>query len=66
MQLHVTVLIKAVVRDRSARWSGAVELLQPVIIAFNISGVVGSVFALTGVLAVAVRRGLASALHDAA
>ena len=66
MQLHIAVLIKAAVRDRSARWSGAVELLQPAMIAFNVSGVAGSLLALAGMLVVTARRGLASVLHQEA
>ncbi len=66
MQLHIAVRTKAFVRDGSVRWNGAVELLQPVMIAFNVSGVAGSLFALAGMLTVAARRGLVLALHQGA
>jgi hypothetical protein len=66
MQLHIVMQAKAYVRDGYARWSGVVELLQPVMIAVNVSGVAGSLLALAGMLAVTARRGLAAALHDAA
>jgi hypothetical protein len=66
MQLQIAVLTKAFVRGRSARWSGTAELLQPIMIAFNISGVAGSLLALAAMLLVTVRRSLASALHPEA
>ena len=66
MQLHTAVRTKSFVRSRSVRWNGAVEFLQPVMIAFNVSGVAGSLLALAGVLVVAARRGLVLALHQEA
>jgi hypothetical protein len=66
MQLHIAAQIKAFVREGSVCWNGAVELLQPVMIAFNISGVAGSLLALAGMLTVAARRGLVAALHQEA
>ena len=66
MQLHIAVRTKAFVRNRSSYWNGAVELLQPVMIAFNISGVAGSLLALAGMLAVAVRGRLVLVLHQQA
>jgi hypothetical protein len=66
MYLHIAVRTKAFVRKRSVRWNGAVQLVQPVMIAYNVSGVAGSLLALAGMLAVAARGRLVLALHQEA
>jgi hypothetical protein len=66
MQLRIALRTQTFVRSGSARWNDAVELLQPVIIGFNISGVTGSLLAMAGLLVIATRRGLMSALHQGA
>lgn len=66
MQLHIALPIQAFVQSGSTRWNGAVEFLQPVIIAFNVSGMAGSLLAVAGLLAVAASRGLMSVLDQGA
>jgi hypothetical protein len=60
MQLRITPPTKTFMRSPFACWRAGAEMLQPPIIAFNISGVTGSLFAMAGMLVIAARRRLMS------
>jgi len=64
MQLRTAMLIKAYARGGTARWNSAVQLLQPAITAYNLSGVAGSLLAVAGLLTAAAHRQLIAALRS--
>jgi hypothetical protein len=64
MQLDIAFLTNTITRVRATHRRSSLEVLQLVVLAFNISGVAGSLFTVAGLLAVAARRGLLLAMHQ--